>query len=55
MTTIEPNRNEAERFLKALDPAPDTRFCFQTFDDDPKRKKERAEENKLRKNKASHY
>jgi len=51
MTTLEPNRNEAERFLKALDPAPDTRFCFQTFDDDPKRKKERAEENKLRKKK----
>ena len=49
MTTIEPNRNEAEQFLKALDPSPNARWCFQTFDDSKERKKERAEENKLRK------
>lgn len=48
MTPI-PNRAEVERFLKALDPAPDARFTFQTFDDDKKRKKARAEANKLRK------
>src|SRR6516165_11686347 len=47
MTPI-PNRAEVERFLKALDPAPDARFTFQTFDDDKKRKKARAEANKLR-------
>jgi hypothetical protein len=47
--TLEPDRAEAERFLKALDPTEDARFCFQTFDDDPKRKKQRAEANKLRK------
>jgi hypothetical protein len=47
--TLEPDRAEAERFLKALDPTQDAHFCFQTFDDDPKRKKERAGANKLRK------
>src|SRR5262249_38067040 len=49
MTTLEPNRNEAERFLKALDPAQEPSICLQTYEDDTKRKKERAEENKLRK------
>jgi hypothetical protein len=49
MTTIEPNRNEAEQFLKALDPSPNALWCFQTFDDSKERKKERAEANKLRK------
>jgi hypothetical protein len=49
MTTLEPNRNEAEQFLKALDPSPNARWCFQTFDDSKERKKERAEANKLRK------
>src|SRR6516162_4562715 len=47
--TLTPDRDEAERFLKALDPAPDARFTFQTFDDNKERKKERAEANKLRK------
>jgi len=47
MTTIEPNRNEAEQFLKALDPSPNARWCFQTFDDSKERKKKRAEANKL--------
>jgi hypothetical protein len=44
-----PNRNEAERFLKALDPSPDARWCFQTFTDDKQARKARAEENKRRK------
>jgi putative DNA primase/helicase len=48
-TPLEPNRAEAERFLAALDPSPDARWCFQTFTDDKKLRKERAEENKLRK------
>jgi hypothetical protein len=48
MTPI-PDRAEVERFLKALDPAADARFTFQTFDDDKNRKKARAEANKLRK------
>jgi hypothetical protein len=48
-TPLEPNRAEAERFLAALDSSPDARWCFQTFTDDKKLRKERAEENKLRK------
>jgi len=40
MTT--PDRNEAERFLKALDPSTD-RFTFQTFDDNEERKERRKE------------
>jgi hypothetical protein len=44
-----PDRTEAERFLKALDPSPNARWCFQTFTDDKQKKKARAEENKLRK------
>lgn len=38
---IVPDRNEAERFLAALDPKA-TKFTFQTFDDDAERKKKRA-------------
>ena len=49
VTWLEPDRAEAERFLKALDPSPDARWCFQTFTDDKKVRKARAEENKLRK------
>src|SRR6516225_11803282 len=49
MTTLEPDRTEAERFLQALDPSSDARWCFQTFTDDKKARKARAEENKLRK------
>jgi hypothetical protein len=49
ITTLEPDRDEAERFLAALDPSPDARWCFQTFTDDKQRRKARAEENKLRK------
>jgi hypothetical protein len=49
MTALEPDRAEAERFLQALDPSPDARWCFQTFTDDKKARKARAEENKLRK------
>jgi hypothetical protein len=49
MTTLEPDRAEAVRFLAALDPSPDARWCFQTFTDDKQRRKARAEENKLRK------
>jgi uncharacterized protein DUF5906/DNA primase RepB-like protein len=45
----QPNRDEAERFLNALDPSPDARWCFQTFTDDKKARRERAEENKRRK------
>src|SRR5215471_17224946 len=45
----QPNRNEAERFLNALDPSPNARWCFQTFTDDKKVRKERNEENKRRK------
>jgi hypothetical protein len=45
----QPNRAEAERFLNALDPSPNARWCFQTFTDDKKARKERAEENKRRK------
>lgn len=37
---LQPDRTEAERFLKALDPSTD-RFTFQTFDDNAERKKER--------------
>lgn len=37
-----PDRNEAERFLKALDPSTD-RFTFQTFDDNEERKERRKE------------
>ena len=48
-TPLEPNRAEAERFLAALDPSPDALWCFQTFTDDKKLRKERAEENKRRK------
>ena len=47
--TLTPDRDEAERFLKALDPAPDAGFTLQTFDDNKERKKKRAEANKLRK------
>jgi hypothetical protein len=43
-----PDREEAKRFLKALDPTA-TRWTFQIFDDDKERKKARAEENKQRK------
>jgi Family of unknown function (DUF5906)/RepB DNA-primase from phage plasmid len=46
---LERDRAEAERFLEALDPTPGARFTFQTFDDNKKRRKERAEANKLRK------
>ena len=49
MTTLEPDRTEAERFLQALDPSSDARWCFQTFTDDKQKRKARAEENKLRK------
>ena len=49
VTWLEPDRAEAECFLKALDPSPDARWCFQTFTDDKKVRKARAEENKLRK------
>jgi hypothetical protein len=49
MTTLQPNRDEAERFLAALDPSPDARWCFQTFTDDKQKRKARAEENKVRK------
>src|SRR5262245_43727703 len=49
MNDLQPNREEAERFLKALDPAPNARWCFQTFTDDKQRRKARAEKNKLRK------
>src|SRR5262249_12311741 len=45
----QPNRAEAERFLKALDPSPDARWCFQTFTDDKVARKALAEENKRRK------
>src|SRR5262249_23656811 len=45
----QPNRAEAERFLQALDPSPNARWCFQTFTDDKKVKKERADGNKRRK------
>jgi hypothetical protein len=48
-TTLEPDRDAAQRFLDALDPTPTARFTFQTFDDDKQRRKERAEANKLRK------
>src|SRR5262249_16218334 len=48
-TPPEPHRAEAERFLKALDPSPNARFTFQTFDDNKERRKKRAEANKLRK------
>jgi Family of unknown function (DUF5906)/RepB DNA-primase N-terminal domain len=48
MTLLEPNRSEAEKFLAALDPSPDARFTFQTFDDSKERRKARAEANKLR-------
>jgi hypothetical protein len=37
-----PDRTEAERFLKALDPSTE-RFTFQTFDDDPERRERRRE------------
>jgi len=47
-TPPKPDRAEAERFLKALDPSTD-RFTFQTFDDNKERRKQRAEANKLRK------
>jgi Family of unknown function (DUF5906)/RepB DNA-primase from phage plasmid len=47
-TSFESDRAEAERFLKALDPSPDARFTFQTFDDSKERKRQRAEANKLR-------
>jgi hypothetical protein len=47
-TPFQPDRAEAERFLKALDPSTD-RFTFQTFDDNKARRKARAEANKLRK------
>src|SRR5215471_2257820 len=47
--TIKPDRDEAEKFLKALDPLPDAHWCFQTFTDDKQLRKARAEENKLRK------
>ena len=43
-----PNRAEAERFLRALDPSPNARWCFQMFTDDKKVRKERNEENKRR-------
>src|SRR5215472_16973192 len=49
--TFEPDSAAAGRFLKALDPRPDARFTFQTFDDDKIRRKARAEANKLRKKK----
>jgi RepB DNA-primase N-terminal domain len=39
---MNPDRTEAERFLKALDPSTD-RFTFQTFDDDAERKERRRE------------
>jgi predicted P-loop ATPase len=42
------NRVDAETFLSALDRAAE-RFTFQTFDDDPASRKERAEKNKERK------
>jgi putative DNA primase/helicase len=49
MTTLNPDRAEAEQHLAALDPAKDARWCFQTFTDDKQKRKARAEENKLRK------
>jgi len=49
MTTLEPNREEGEQHLAALDPSPNARWCFQTFTGDKQRRKARAEENKLRK------
>src|SRR5262245_20540238 len=45
---LKPVRDEAGRYLTALDPTTD-RFTFQTFDDNKERKKARAEANKLRK------
>ena len=41
-STMTPDRTEAERFLKALDPSAE-RFTFQTFDDDPERRDRRRE------------
>jgi hypothetical protein len=38
---VEPDRDEAERFLIALDPCA-TYFSFQTFDDDASRKDDLA-------------
>jgi hypothetical protein len=38
---IRPDRDEVERFLSALDPSPDARFAFQTFDDNKERRERR--------------
>ena len=42
-SNAEPNHDEAERFLRLLDPDED-RFTFQTFDDDVERRDTRAKE-----------
>src|SRR5262249_3127392 len=46
---LEPARALAEAFLQALDPAPEARFTFQTFDDNKDRRGARSEANKQRK------
>ena len=46
--SLDLDRAQAELFLHALDPAPDARFMFQTFDDNKVRRKARAEANKVR-------
>jgi len=48
MTTLKPDRADAEQQLTALDPSSDARWCFQTFTDDKQKRKTRAEENKRR-------
>ena len=45
MTPI-PDRAEVDQFLKALDPSPDARFTFQSFDDNKERKEERRKAKK---------
>jgi hypothetical protein len=40
------DRAEAERFLKALNPSPEARFTFQSFDDSKQRKEERRKAKK---------
>ena len=42
---LTPNRTDAEKFLKTLDPHAKSSFTFQTFDDDAKRKDKTREAN----------
>jgi hypothetical protein len=53
-TLLEPDKAEAERFLKALDPKA-AFFTFQTFDDNTKRKKEREKRNVARRKEGKHH